>query len=190
MRRRLLDRLGLFGVRLSVELLVARRVESTGDVATALEARSGILELREVLAGQFASRATVLKARSTIATVRAMADLHGGPEGRALKAQVRDIENAAHELVEIRLLSQLRSLDLGLGEADSEARRILGGDGHDGHRRLGLPATASGDEIRSAAISCISRWRAFTADPVLSKEARDVADGVVRSCEALATSGR
>ena len=43
--------------------------DSAGEVARELERRSGILELRQVLTGQFASRAAVLKARSTLATV-------------------------------------------------------------------------------------------------------------------------
>ena len=131
--------LGLFGVRLAVELLVAQRVGSAGEVADELERRSGIMELREVLGGQFASRAAVLKARSTLATVSALATLHGGPQGRMLRDMVRDIENAAHELVEIRLLSQLRSDPSVLGDDAGRRNALLGSDGPDPHVRLGLP---------------------------------------------------
>jgi predicted GTPase len=102
MRGRLLDRLGLFGVRLAVELLIVRRGMSAGDLARELEARSGIGELRRILGGQFAARAAVLKARSTLASLLALAERHGGPQGRMIRDRVRDIERGAHELVEIR----------------------------------------------------------------------------------------
>ena len=164
-RRRLLDRVGLFGVRLAVELIAAGRVRSTAELAAELEQRSGIVELRRILGGQFAARAAVLKARSTLATVWALAGLHGGREGRQLRDRVRDIEQAAHELVEIRLLSQLRSGTVRLGHDGMEAQRVLGDDGPDPRLRLGLPADASTDDVRGAAITAIGRWRSVAEDP-------------------------
>jgi len=188
LRQRLLDRLGLFGVRLSVELLIAGRVTTAGDLSRVLEARSGIGELRRLLTGQFAARGAVLKARSTLASVIALADAHGGPETRPIRERVRDIEHSAHELVEIRLLTQLRASGVGLGDDELVARRLLGDAGPEPHTRLGLPAGASPEEIRTAAVAAIAYWRAAADDPVLVKEARDVAEGVVRSAEALAVA--
>ena len=189
MRHRLLDRLGLFGVRLAAELIAAERVTTSAELARELEARSGIVELRRLLTGQFASRAAVLKARSTLATVWALAGLQGGKDGRMLKEQVRDIENAAHELVEIHLLWQLRSGAVRLGRDGTEARQVLGDGGADPRHRLGLPPTASPDDVRTAALTAIGRWRSVAEDPLLVKEAREVAHGVVRTCEALAIAG-
>ncbi|MET0144331.1 MAG: dynamin family protein [Ilumatobacteraceae bacterium] len=185
-RARLLDRFGLFGVRLAVELIGDGRVNSAAELADALELTSGIHELRHVLRGHFASRAAVLKARSTLATVWALADQHGGPDGRRLRERIRDIELAAHELVEIRLLSQLRRGAIELGPAEPEARRILGDDGADPTIRLGLTDVAAPDEVRSAAIDTIARWRITAQDPLLGRAARELVEGVVRSCEALA----
>jgi hypothetical protein len=189
-RARLLERFGLFGVRLAVELINAGRVRSAGELATALEEHSGIRELRQVLGGQFAARARVLKARTTLATVWALAELHGGTEGRMLRDRIRDIERAAHELVEIRLLSQVRRGAVMLGEVEMEARRILGDGGADPAIRLGLPAAASPEEIQSAALATIGRWRVVAEDPLLTRDARAVAHGVIRSCEALAMARR
>jgi hypothetical protein len=188
MRTRLLDRLGLFGVRLAVELLIVERSVSAGDLARELEARSGIGELRRLLTGQFAARATVLKARSTLASVLALAEQHGGPKGRMIRDRVRDIERGAHELVEIRLLSRLRGGGVGLGDDELVARRLLGDAGAVGHERLGLPPSVSPDEIRSTALATIGHWREVADDPLLDKEAREVVDGVIRSCEALAAA--
>ncbi len=187
-RGHLLERFGLFGVRLAVELIGGGGVNSPAELATALESVSGIHELRHVLRGQFASRASVLKVRSTLATVWALADERGGNEGRQLRERIRDIERAAHELVEIRLLSQLRRGAIELGPAAAEARRILGDDGAAGNIRLGLPDETSPDDVRSAAIDTIGRWRHTAQDPLLDKGAREIVDGVIRSCEALAAA--
>lgn len=187
-RARLLERLGLFGVRLAVESIVEGTVNSANELATVLEAHSGIHELRRVLGGHFASRAMVLKARSTLATVWALAEAHGGTEGRMLRDLIRDIERATHELMEIRLLAQLRRGTIVLGEATIEASRILGDSGAAADVRLGLPAAASPEEIREAAMAAIGRWRAIAEDPLLSGDARAVVRGVVRSCEALAVT--
>jgi hypothetical protein len=188
-RQALLDRLGLFGVRLAVELTIAGQVSSAAQLGAELERRSGILELRELLAGQFTSRAAVLKARSALATVAALAELQGGPQGRRLRDLARDIENADHQLVEIRLLAQLKADPAGLGDDALEARRILGADGFDARVRLGLVPTASDDDVRAAAIDAIGRWRVLAEDPLVALEGRDVATGVVRSCEELAVAG-
>jgi hypothetical protein len=188
LRRRLLDRLGLFGVRLAVELLISGRATTASDVSRELEARSGIGELRRLLTGQFAARAAVLKARSTLASVLALADAHDGPDVKAIRERVRDIERGAHELVEVRLLTQLRAGGVGLGDDELVARRLLGDAGPEPHVRLGLPSGASPEEIRTAAIAAIGYWRGAIDDPLVGKEARDVAEGVVRSAEALAVA--
>jgi tellurite resistance protein len=187
-RGKLLDRIGLFGVRVSVELIAAGRVQSTGELARELELRSGIVELRHILGGQFTARAGVLKARSTLATIWALAGLHGGRDGRMLRDRVRDIERSAHELVEIRLLSQLRSGAVRLGEGSFEARRVLGDDGPEPQLRLGLPPDATMDDVHGAAMTAIGRWRSVAEDPLLVNDAREVAQGVVRTCEALAVA--
>jgi predicted GTPase len=185
-RAALLRRLGLFGIRLSVELIAAGRVGSTGALADELEARSGIVELRRILGGQFAARATVLKARSTLATLWALAGLLGGSDGRRIREHIRDIEQQAHELVEIRLLTQLRAGNVDLGADGVDARRLLGDQGPDPYLRLGLPPTASERDLAAAALLAVQRWRALAEDPFLTRQAREVAHGVVRSCEALA----
>jgi predicted GTPase len=188
LRRRLLDRLGLFGVRLAVELLISGKVTSAGDLSRELEARSGIGELRRILTGQFAARAAVLKARSTLASTLALAELHGGSEARVIRERVRDIQRSAHELVEIRLLTRMRAGSVGLDDDELEARRLLGDAGPEPHHRLGLPPSVNGSEVRDAAIAAIGRWRQTADDPLLGKEAREIAEGVIRSAEAIAVA--
>jgi len=42
--------------------------------------------------------------------------------------------------------------------------------------------------VREAALSAIGRWRSAAEDPLLGRDAREVAQGVVRTCEALAVA--
>lgn len=62
------QRLGSFGVRLSLGLLRHSGVGSAPELAIALTKHSGIDQLREVLAARFAARADLLEARSALAT--------------------------------------------------------------------------------------------------------------------------
>jgi hypothetical protein len=181
-----MDRLGLFGVRLSVELLRAHRVTTTRELADELVRRSGIAELREVLHSQFAARSRVLKARTALATVEALARRQGGPAGRRVLERVRDIQLAAHEFTEIALLQALRSGTIDVAGMDGPAaERLLGGDGAEPWRRLGLDPGAAPDEVAAAAVAAVDRWRRDAEHPLRSRAARDLAVAVVRSCEGL-----
>ena len=73
-REALLDRLGLFGVRLAVDLIAGGVVASAPQLATELVARSGLHELQQVLATQFAARRDVLKSRSALLAAEAVFD--------------------------------------------------------------------------------------------------------------------
>ena len=71
-RQRLSDRIGLFGVRLAVQLL--RTGSSRATLRAELIEASGLNRLRAVLTHQFADRAALLKARSALALVGTVLD--------------------------------------------------------------------------------------------------------------------
>ena len=68
-REHLIERLGLFGVRLSVELIRSGFVTSAVELSDELVERSGLNRLRLVLTRQFEQRSRVLKARSSLAVL-------------------------------------------------------------------------------------------------------------------------
>ena len=75
------------------------------------------------------------------------------------------------------------------GGAEAEARRILGDSGAGGRSADGADTVDTpDDDVRAAALDTIGRWRMVVEDPFLSPDGREVARGVVRSCEALAVS--
>ena len=180
-RARVLQRLGLFGVRLSVRLIREGGVKDSADLARALTAHSGIDRLREVFAAQFAGRSEVLKARSALAVLDECL-----PPGSDLAADAERIRAGAHEFVELRLLHLVRSGRLPATDDQlAEMDLLLGGAGGTAYRRLGLPADAPPAEIRAAAQESLARWQAVAEHPFTVRELKTAARAVTRTCEGL-----
>jgi hypothetical protein len=180
-RQRVLDRLGLFGVRLAVRLIRDGAVRDSADLARALTAHSGIDRLREVFDAQFVGRSEVLKARSALAVIDECL-----PPGSALAADAERIRASAHEFVELRLLHQIRSGRLpGTDDQLAEMDRLLGGAGGAAYHRLGLPADAPPARIAAVAQTALARWQAVAEHPFSARELRTAARAAARSCEGL-----
>ncbi len=180
-RRAVLERFGLFGVRLSVRLIREQTVHDSADLARALTGHSGIDRLREVFAAQFVGRSDVLKARSALAVLDEFLD----PDS-ALAAEAERIRASAHEFVELRLLHLLRSGRLPGTEAQlAERDLLLGGAGGAAHLRLGLPADAPPARIATAAQAALARWQAVAEHPFSARELKTAARAVARSCEGM-----
>ncbi len=185
-RAHLLSRLGLFGVRLAVELIRTGQTPTATDLAHQLSARSGLERLRTVLLKQFTERARVLQARSALAGLSSVLRTSGGPDAEDLRAAAEQITSAAHEFEEVRLLDGLRSNGLEIrADQAAELDRLLGGSGHDPASRLGLEPTAERAEIAAAARSALERWRAVAEHPLLGRAAQTAARGVSRSLEGI-----
>ncbi len=185
-RRHLLDRLGLFGVRLAVQLVRSREVVDASGLGGALTERSGLTRLRRVVGSQFLARAQALKARSALATVQAVLDEDGFDDPQGVVAQVEAVRAGAHELSELRLLHVLRSGRVrGAPDRLAELERLLGGAGHAPAARLGLAAGAAPGELRAAGYEALTRCRTLAEHSLASQDLRRAAAGAARSCEGL-----
>ncbi len=190
-RRHLLDRFGLFGVRVALPLIRQGRATTAGDLARALDSRSGMVALREDLAERFANRRDVLQARSALLAVdRLLPDL---PDGAAfeLGSEIERIRAGAHAFAEIRLLNDCRrGLVTFAGIEDDEVERLLGAAGPSPTARLGLRSDAAVGDVRAALLAEVEKWRRRGAHPLAPKETTDAASVLVRTCEgALADLG-
>ncbi|MGH9138368.1 MAG: dynamin family protein, partial [Acidimicrobiales bacterium] len=103
-RQQLLERFGLFGIRLGIELLRTGSARSSTEMSDALVARSGLRELEQVLHSQFAARRDVLKARSALLGLEGLLRSQSAAGSEALAGDVERIVAGAHEFTEIRLL--------------------------------------------------------------------------------------
>ncbi len=189
-RAHLLERLGLFGVRLAVELLRTGTAVSAADLRAELITRSGLTQLRGVLMVQFTRRARVLKARSALATLGGVL-AGGGVRGTdALRARSEEVAAEAHEFVEVRLLNQLRSGALELpDERTAELERLLGALGHDPATRLGVPPDTPPDELRRLSTEALARWRRLAGHPLSDRGVQVAAAVATRSLEGMIAEG-
>ena len=181
-RERLVRRFGLFGIRLATMLI--RQGAATPDaLSTELVARSGLVELQNVLHTQFTGRRELLKARSALLAVeRLPAARGGGPLAR----EVERVLAGAHEFTEVRVLGALRAGVVDLPRAVvPEAERLLGAAGAAPAARLGLPPDAPVAELTAAAFEALQRWRRHSANPMHGRAAVDACHAVVRSCEGV-----
>jgi hypothetical protein len=185
-REHLLGRLGLFGVRLSVDLIGSGAVASATQLSAELVRRSGLEQLRGVLLRQFTQRSRVLKARSALAALMAVLGQDGCRDADGLRARAEAVMASAHEFEEVRMLDQLRSGDIALDEARiAELERLLGGRGHDTPTRLGLDDGASPEEVRHAATAALSLWQRTAEHPLSSRPVQRAARVATRTLEGL-----
>ncbi|MET0714650.1 MAG: dynamin family protein [Mycetocola sp.] len=186
-RMALLDRFGLFGVRLATALLRGGIPDST-VLSRELARRSGLDELLRLIAAQFHARASLLKARAALVAVDTLLRERPRPGTEELSASIERIQSSAHEFREMRMLATARTTGLALSaELTAEAERIVGGSGLDLPHRLGMPDSASADELRGAALEHLHRWRSLAENPLTNSVAGEACRVVVRSCEAAFT---
>jgi hypothetical protein len=184
-RSALVDRFGLFGLRLATTLIRQGHREPAG-LAEELVRRSGLDELRTVLATQFTERRDALKARSALLLVDRIVREQPRPEAHQVASDVERILAGAHEFRELRLLAELRAPDVGLPpEARADAERLLGAHGAATPNRLGLEPDADPRQLREAVIAALARWQRRAESPLSDRAASDRARVVVRSCEGM-----
>lgn len=185
-REHLLDLLGLFGVRLARDLLRRGEVRSAPDLATALTRRSGLDDLRRVLATQFAGRAELLKARAALGVLHRVLRAEPPSDGGVLAGAVEEVEASAHELAELRLLVALRSGGVQLHEDEAaEVERLVERSALPAPERLGLEPEADLAQVQQAVTAAVDRWRRRAEHPMAPPEVVAAAQVVQRSYEGM-----
>jgi hypothetical protein len=185
-RASLLERLGLFGVRLAVAL-VRTGVDTAPALADELVGRSGLAELQRLLAVQFTERSAQLKAGAALRLLEHLLREQPVDGDEELWRGVERVRCGSGDLAELDLLGRSRAPG-GPFPADvrAEAERLLGADGTGPAARLGLPEDTPVDQLAAAAAAAVARWRARSADPLATRAAVDAAEVVVRCCEEVA----
>jgi hypothetical protein len=184
-RTALLDRFGMFGIRL-VTTLIRQGFTSVDALSQELVARSGLAELRESIRQCFTDRHDVLKARSALLSLEVVLRMEPRPAARRLVTALEALVVSAHDFRELRLLAALDGGRAALPDplAD-EARRLVGGIGTALPARLGCTRDASGHELHGAVADALLRWQEQAENHALGSGQRRVARVVVRSCEGM-----
>lgn len=188
-RHRLLGLLGMYGVRFGLDA-IRRGAGSIGadELTQLLTNASGLPRLRRLLLTQFAERRDVLKADSALRAIDATARADPIPVAPDLRRRVEQLRAGAHELAEIRLLTELRTGRVPASpEQLSWLERLLGGYGTAAPVRLGLPPDAPTAEVAAANTTHHARWQRIARNPLTAPELARAATVAVRTCEGIFT---
>ena len=183
-RAQLMDRFGMFGIRISIAVLRSGVSDSVGLADELLE-RSGLVALRDVIDQQFAQRSDLLKAHTALLSLRRLVEVNPISATRRIIADIDPLIADTHAFEELRLLSLLHSRTTTLNEDEMVSlRRIIGGTGTDAASRLGLTADAPYDGPR-AAFAAVQRWRRRADHPLNDPFTTRACRAAVRSAEAM-----
>jgi hypothetical protein len=189
-RGRLLGLLGLFGVRLCLEL-IRDGTNRPQELRAALHERSGLSRLRRLLLTQFAQRRDVLKADGALRVIEAVTRTDPIPAAPRLRQAVERLRTGAHELTEFRLLTELR---LGSINAPPEQlaamERLLGGQGATIPDRLGIRPDTPPEQARTVIGGLHGHWRRVAQNPLTDPTLSRAAQVLQRTCEGIAAALR
>jgi hypothetical protein len=185
-RHGLVDRLGMYGVRVALEEI---RTGSTtaATLGPKLVERSGLNELHQVIAEHFLPRARVLQARSALVAIRALAQrLRTVDPGKAdyVDREAERIEAGAVDFARIRAAHLLANGGVRIADADRPEleRLFLAPTAADA---LGLAGGSPDPELASAALRMIARWRDRAANPLADPQLVEVCETAARTAEAI-----
>lgn len=188
-RRALLDRLGLYGIRLALVLLPNGHDTPT-SLAEELLRRSGVPRLTDAVVATYARAADLLKARTALTGLQRLLAAEPRPDtdlARRLEATLL----SAHDLHEVRVVTRLRAGGLpGLDGAEVErALRLAGAYGRSDTERLGLAggrqSSVDPELVEKAALEELAHWRTVADDPLAGRALREGARTLARTCEAI-----
>jgi replication fork clamp-binding protein CrfC len=183
-RAALLDRFGMFGLRISIAVLRAGVSDSVALADELLE-RSGLIALRDVIDQQFAQRSDLLKAHTALLALRQFVQVNPIYATPHILTDIDPLLADTHAFEELRLLSQLHSRATTLNSDEmASLRRIIGGSGTDAASRLGLQPDEPYDGPR-AAFAAAQRWRRRADHPLNDPFTTRACRAAVRSAEAL-----
>ncbi len=189
-RRALVDRFGIFGVRLGA-LLVRGGADSSSVLAERLLQQSGLVGVQRFVDTHFRARSDVLKVRGVLHEVEAI--IREKPRGGTglLLSRIEQIGASTHALRELSLLARARTgtLPLPAAEAD-EAERLVGGGGPAWRERLAMPKLAHESEAQVLVDDLLRRWHTRAQSPFSERDTVAVCRTVIRSIEEIASEVR
>jgi hypothetical protein len=185
LRRDLLDRLGMFGVRVAIDLIKGKGTTTAAALGPQLVELSGLGNLRRVIEQHFLPRARVLQARSALVALRTLArELKSidPPAADRLDRAAERIEASAVDFARVRAAHLVASGTVSVRDEDrADLDRLLLGSGPSA---LGIGDEANDADVKRIALTQIERWRQRAGDPLASPALIEVLETAARVCEA------
>ena len=185
-RRGLLDRLGMFGVRLAVQEIRAG-ASTAATLGPRLVEASGLPHLRRVIEEHFLPRARILQARSCLTSIRALArDLEAGRPDLAARIdrEAEHLEANAVDFARMRAAHLVATAAATVRDDERKAleRLLLGASPG---AALGIGPGTDAAAVRAAALAAIDRWRMRAADPLADPVSVEVYETAARTSEVI-----
>lgn len=185
-RIELVDRFGMYGIRLALATLRGGGSDA-GELSAELLRRSGLEELRRVIDVHFTQRQFELKAHSIVFALHRL--LRQSPVSGSDELLVKADEHMAgiHTFTEMQLVGRLTSGQLDLPpEQVVELERLIGGRGADAKVRLGfVDQEVSAEEMLNSAVEHLKRWREKLENPLLDRDTLQACKVAEKSCESM-----
>jgi hypothetical protein len=183
-RADLMNRFGLFGVRLAVAMIRGGARDAPA-LAQQLVLHSGLEDLRRVIDVHFRRRHPQLKAGALMRALQQLIRDHPRPGSEVIEAATDEYLADQHPWQEMRLLGRVRSSRLDI-DADEQVglERLLGGSGTSPAERLGAP-TATDQTLRDLALAQYWKWHDLAANPLTDPDTSDACRVAARSCEGI-----
>lgn len=188
LRASIVDRFGLFGIRMAVTL-IKLGVRDSPTLAAELVERSGLDELRSVIDVQFGQRADQLKLHSALVALQRILESRPIAQSASFGAEAGRMLADVHGFHELRLLGRMRSSKPALPDPQlAELHRLIGGFGIDPSTRLGLDPETGPTECRDVALGAALKWRRLSEHPLLDQFTSRACAVAARSAEGIAAS--
>jgi hypothetical protein len=188
LRRQLLDRLGVFGVRFCVAEIRRRGSTSASDLAQALVVESGLDALRTLIAELFLPRAQILKARTALVSLRSVArDLEEVDPTRArqLAAEIERCEASSPDFAELRLNHLVLSGIVAFSDEQRQEFGVVTAPDRCVEERLSASLGADEGTLRSKALAGVERWRTHGAAPFADVAMREACEAMAHTYESI-----
>ncbi|EFQ84657.1 hypothetical protein HMPREF0063_10510 [Aeromicrobium marinum DSM 15272] len=184
-RAQLVERFGLYGIRLAIATLRTGIVDAP-TLSAELVRRSGLDELRRVIDIHFRQRNPELKAHSAILAVYRLLSAHPREDARPLLETAEEYLANSHAFREMRLISRVRSVKFAMAADDlEELTRLIGGDGTAAHQRLGADPDSGLEQLDALAHEALWKWADLADNPLTDRDTAAACRVVVRSCEGV-----
>ncbi len=188
-RRDLLARFGLYGVRRAVGALADGEASTASELSRALVAASGLGQLQDAIVTTFLPRARLLKARSALVSLRGIATslaADGSPDAAAFGGEVDRTDASAIEFAILQAAHLVMSGSVRLPDEESrEVTQALAGP--DVATAFGVAGLGVAQQ-REVALAGLTRWRNRSSDPLANSLVVAVAETMARLFEGLYAS--
>lgn len=184
-RRQLLGRLGMFGIRLALTEIGAGRATTAAALGPLLVEHSGLNQLRQLIATHFMPRARILQARTALVALRAVArrlPAAAGDLALDVDRRLEQIEAGTVQFAQVRAAHLVASGAVRPTPTErSELDRLLGAASP--YAAVGVPPSASPVDVQQQAVAGVGRWRSAGSDPLADPPWVEVCETAARIYE-------